>query len=379
MSIFFLVLIIIAPFVSVPLIFFGAIYEGKKHPIIYSILLSVPFALLAYNYIPDVSKDLYRYYVEMKYIYEGMDLTGYFGVMFGNTKILFNTIQFIFTKIGNYNLLPVTITFIGYSISFYMILDYMKICNCKRKYVALMLILFICVFYHINFISGLAQYFAISMSFLAFYLEYVKKKKGKIYKILYILPCLIHITMVMALFFRIIMSFKFEKIKNIYLIILIIYLIIPNVFLIFVNDDYLLGEKIKTYMVNGDRLLSSTYEIAMAVLFFIIFIFFIKTKKKVLDITSDKFIDLGYIFMLFNLFSIRYEDIFLRFFNYSFLYMILYLAIYLEKVETKNKKYIVSFILLICIIFGSVNINNFKAMEFKKDFLIRNMFYIMEK
>ena len=161
--------------------------------------------------------------------------------------------------------------------------------------------------------------------------------------------------------------------------ILIIYLIIPNVFLIFVNDNYLLAEKIKTYMVNGDRLLSSTYEIAMAVLFFIIFTFFIKTKKKVLDITSDKFIDLGYIFMLFNLFSIRYEDIFLRFFNYSFLYMILYLAIYLEKVETKNKKYIVSFILLICIIFGSVNINNFKAMEFKKDFLIRNMFYIMEK
>lgn len=379
MSVFCLILIILVPFISIPFILFGAIYEGKRHPILYSILLSIPFALLAYNYVPDISKDLYRYYVEMKYIYEGMDLAGYLGVMFGNTKVLFNTIQFIFTKIGNYNLLPLAITLIGYSITFYIILDYLKICNCKRKYVALILFVFICVFYHINFISGLAQYLAISISFLAFYLEYVKNKKGIGYKLLYILPCVIHITMVMALFFRILMSFKFEKINKVYLVILIIYLIIPNIFLIFFSGNYLLTEKIKTYMVNGDRLLSSTYEIAMAALFLIIFIFFTTTKKKVIDITSDKFIELGYIFMLFNLFSIRYEDIFLRFFNYSFLYIILYLGIYLEKIETKNKKFIISFILLICVIFGSVNINNFKSMEFKKDYLVRNAFYILKK
>ena len=67
-----------------------------------------------------------------------------------------------------------------------------------------------------------------------------------------------------------------------------------------------------------------------------------------------------------------------KYLSMTFLYMILYLVIYLEKVETKNKKYIISFILLICIIFGSVNVNNFKAMEFKKDYLIRNMFYILK-
>ena len=191
MLIFIILFCIICPFLAIPFVIFG-VAKDKKHSVIYSLLLALPLSLIAYNIIPDVSKDLYRYYVEMNYTYKYMSVFEYINVIFSNTKILFNTIQFIITKIGNYNLLPFFITLIGYSISFYIIFDYSNLKKIKFRYTLIILISFVCIFYHINFISGLAQYLAISISFLAFYQEYIKGKNKLIYKLLYILPSLIH-------------------------------------------------------------------------------------------------------------------------------------------------------------------------------------------
>ena len=165
MSIITIMLFIVMPFLAVPIIFMGMIVD-RKHNWIYGLLLAILLALIAYNFSPSETQDLYRYYVEMKTYYSNISFENYMQEMFSNTKILFKVLQLIIAQTQNYQLLPFTMTLVGYFISFYVILDFSNKYKINPIIAIFMILVFILTFYHINFISGLAQYLAISIGFL---------------------------------------------------------------------------------------------------------------------------------------------------------------------------------------------------------------------
>ena len=73
MSIVISLMFIIAPFLCIPLIILGLIRD-RKHSIIYIVLLSLLMALIAYNFNPETTQDLYRYNYIMDREYSTLNL-----------------------------------------------------------------------------------------------------------------------------------------------------------------------------------------------------------------------------------------------------------------------------------------------------------------
>lgn len=378
MSIITIMLFIVMPFLAVPIIFMGMIVD-RKHNWIYGLLLAILLALIAYNFSPSETQDLYRYYVEMKTYYSNISFENYMQEMFSNTKILFKVLQLIIAQTQNYQLLPFTMTLVGYFISFYVILDFSNKYKINPIIAIFMILVFILTFYHINFISGLAQYLAISIGFLGFYLEYIKDKNKCIYKVLYILPVFIHASMIIIPLIRVLLKFDFKKTKKVYIISLIIYAFLPNIIYQLLNvlpGMETLAQKISIYTIQKKQILYTTYDtITLILLLFYTFIFY-KSRKEIREYISTKYIDFVEIILLLNLFSIFYKDIFSRVFNITLLCMCIYLLMYFKKVKTE-KIVIVIVLCLFSVGLGSVNVNNILANDFNNIFsnITENIFY----
>ena len=130
MSIVISLMFIIAPFLCIPLIILGLIRD-RKHSIIYIILLSLLMALIAYNFNPKPTQDLYRYNYIMSREYAPLDLGQYLQIMFNNNKFLFAFLRYIISQVGNLRILPFICVLIGYFIVIYTIFDYARIKNIK--------------------------------------------------------------------------------------------------------------------------------------------------------------------------------------------------------------------------------------------------------
>lgn len=370
------------PFISIPLLIAGIIFD-KKHNLIYGILLALFLAIIAYNFNPKEEHDLYRYYFDMQNYYANINFMQFvISNMFSNTKFLFVILQFIITKIGNYRLLPFIITFIGYAITFYIILDYSKLKAIKARVKIMVLLIFICVFYHINFISGLAQYLSIIIGFLAFYLEFIKEKKKWFYKILYILPMFIHLSMIIIPLIRIFIQFDFKRSKKYFFIFLIVYDLMPNVIYGILNLIPImsaLASKINSYMLQSDSIFTVKYEIGTLLLLIFYMYIYYSERKKIIDELPEKYMNFIEIILLFNLCSIPYRAIFTRVLNISILSMTVFLLIYFEKIKSKNTLFILIGLLLFSIVFGSVNLNNILGNDYNgifQNFLHSIIYYL---
>lgn len=359
----------LVPFITVPVILLTLIFDNK-HNLIYSILLGLIFAIIAYNFIPDENYDLYRYYLEMEYYYSHISFTKFLShYSFGN-KYLLILLQYIFAQNGNYRLLPFVITLIGYSLSFYIILDYSKIKNYSGISKVFTLLFFTLTFYHINFISGLAQYLSIIIGFFGFYLEYIKNNKKWIYKIFYILPLFFHISMIIIPLIRLVLHFDFNKIKKVYIIILSMYLILPTIFYKIISLFSILSifsQKISSYVINGNSLITSYDFFTLFVVIIFIFIFF-NYKKIISESLPSKFLDFSELILFLNLFSLLYRDIFSRIFNISILCMSIIILTLLNKKIGKEKIIITILLSVVSLVLGNTSYNTFKNQNFNNIF-----------
>lgn len=361
------IIFICVPFISIPLLILGIIFD-KKYNWTYGILLALLLAIIAYNFNPTQEHDLYRYYFEMQNYYTNINFEQFINSnMFSNTKFLFVLLQFIIAKLGNYRILPFIITFFGYAITFYVILDYSKVKDINTKTTVIMLLIFICIFYHINFISGLAQYLAIIIGFLAFYLEFIKVKKKWFYKLLYILPMFIHLSMIIIPAIRIFIQFDFKKTKKILFVVLAIYVLLPNVLyevIKLVPMMSMVAQKINSYMLNTDSIFIMKYEVAtLFLLIFYLYIYY-SGRNKIKEEVPEKYINFTEMILLFNICSAPYRAIFTRILNISILAMTIFLMIYFEKVKSKNALIIFIGLVLFSVALGSVNLNNIIANDY---------------
>lgn len=383
MSIVISLMFIIAPFLSIPLIILGLIRD-RKHSKVYIVLLALLIAIISYSFNPKSTQDLYKYNYIMDREYSFLNFGQYLQIMFDNNKFLFEFLKYIISQIGNYRLLPFICVFIGFLIVFYTIFDYSKIKNISVYKSLFIMLTFVCILNFLDFTSGLAQILAIIITMFAFYLEYIKGKKKWYYKLLYVLPGFIHASMFIAIILRILLNFDLKKYIKFAIPILIFYGMAGN-FIAFIISPLefipIIGtliSKAGMYLVERPACWDSTYGIALMLLNIFYFAIFLITSKQ--NKEKEKFDELILLIILFNISSIQYYDICLRFSTFAMILM----NIYLLKVLSYNiKKYnyiIFGVMLAFSIAFGSVNYNSIASGDFNNIWnnLYQNLFYFFK-
>lgn len=302
-------LFLIYPILTIPLIVIGSIRD-KKHRIIYMIMLAFDIALISLQLDPSkYGLDLNVYFSTMD-IMKQMRIETFLQIYITQKEFLTNLLFYIYASIGNYNLWIFTVTFLCYGILFYIIADYAKIKGISnREYIIIMLI---CILFYNNLfaITGLRNSVAMMIFLLAVYLEYFKEKKNISWRILYIIPCFIHMSMIIGIILRLSMIFYKNKTKKYVIFMLIIYATSPSIILY--TASKLNGTAIfsdlyakTTHYVNGigAGLIDNIYNLLKLIGFINLFIILEKTYKN--QKCNQK--NITELICLFTFFSFNYE------------------------------------------------------------------------
>lgn len=301
-------LFLIYPILTVPLILTGSIVD-KKNRIIYMTLLAFDIGLISMQLDPS------------KY---GLDLNVYFSIMdimkqikwetfiqtyISQKEFLTNILYYIFASIGNYHLWTFTATFICYSIMFYIITDYSTIKEISSKQYWIMIALVILFYNNILALTGVRNNFAMMIYLLAVYKEFFREDKKILYKLLYIIPCFIHMSMALGIVLRIILIFYKKPNKKYIIALLMVYALSPTIVLSIaskLNGTAIfsdLYEKTVTYSDSGANILNNVYNLIKIIAFMNLFIIFekiyINQESKIRNITE--------LICLFTLFSSNYS------------------------------------------------------------------------
>lgn len=317
-------LFLIYPILTVPLILTGSIVD-KKNRIIYMTLLAFDIGLISMQLDPS------------KY---GLDLNVYFSIMdimkqikwetfiqtyISQKEFLTNILYYIFASIGNYHLWTFTATFICYSIMFYIITDYSTIKEISSKQYWIMIALVILFYNNILALTGVRNNFAMMIYLLAVYKEFFREDKNFLYKLLYIIPCFIHMSMALGIVLRIILIFYKKPNKKYIIALLIVYAVSPAIVLniasklngtAMFSDLY---DKTITYIENGANILNNTYNLIKMIAFIDLFIIFEKMYKN----TEDKVKNVTELICIFTLLSSNYDVIRDRWYDASIILLVL--------------------------------------------------------
>lgn len=301
-------LFLIYPILTVPLILTGSIVD-KKNRIIYMILLAFDIALISMKLDPSgYGLDLNVYFSTMD-IMKQIRWETFFQTYISQKEFLTNILYYIFASIGNYHLWTFIVTFICYLTIFYIITDYSKIKQISNKEYITMLLLLILFYNNLFAITGLRSSMALIVYIFALYEEYFKENKKLIYKILYIIPCFIHMSMALGFVLRIIMIFYKKPHKKYIIALLMVYALSPAVVLTIaskLNGMAIFSDlyaKTNSYSGSGANILNNTYNLVKIIAFMNLFVIFekiyINQESKIRNVTE--------LIFLFTLFSSNYS------------------------------------------------------------------------
>ena len=158
-------------------------------------------------------------------------------------------------------------------------------------------------------ITGLRNSLAMMIFLLAVYVEYFKEKKNILWKILYIIPCFIHMSMAIGVVLRLCMIFYKNKNKKYIIFALIIYATSPSIILYIVskfNGSAIFSDLYAktTHYVNGTGvgLFDNMYDLIKLVSFINLFIIFEKMYKG----KKSRQRDITELICIFNFLSFNY-------------------------------------------------------------------------
>ncbi|MBP5674788.1 EpsG family protein [Candidatus Saccharibacteria bacterium] len=199
MTIFYIFLVILL--VAMPLLgLFASIpfYLRAKKPvqkITFSILLGVLVGFFAYHLVPEPNFDIVRHQAITERYMAVDTIDGFFDL---STRIDLEIIpqfySFLISKTGNLDLLQFFVVTAGFSMLFYILIDYKNKKELELKHFIPIFVVALFAQSLIYYFSGLYNYFAMSLFAFAFYLDYIKNRKVAPY-ILYVLLIFIHNSM----------------------------------------------------------------------------------------------------------------------------------------------------------------------------------------
>lgn len=371
-----ILLFIISPLMSLPIIILGIICD-KKYRIIYLFLLAFSIGIFSYYFKPNRGMDLYRYFLIMD-SYKNVNIQTLLRQLFVNINFepIFQILFYMIGKTQNYYLLSFICTVFSYFTVFYMINDYSKKIELKGIYTFFITIFFILTFNYIYFASGLRFLTATIVFCLAVYLEYVKGKKGLIYKLLYILPFMMHKSLFVAILFRLLMSLDFSKMKKIYILVAFIIFVSPNVLILFskiftyIPAFSIIYDKALLYIKTKNIFTADSITMVYFIVTVFLIAIFIYNNKYFKEATNKKFNDVFKMLTIFTLSILSYTLLFQRFSTIIRILGLLSFMDYLKCGKNKNNKTV---ILIMALIIMALSIKGQRATLSNVSF--GNLFY----
>lgn len=371
MLILAIILFLIVPIMSIPVLLIAFIKDSKYRKI-YGFLLAISLAIISFKIdIKELNVDLKVYYGQMSLL-KFINFDEMFKILVSQKEPITNLMFFCIAKIGVYPIWQFITTFINYFIIFFILSDYAKIKNVGNKTFAVALIFIIILMNNIYLLSGIRNTFALTIYLCILYNEYIKQKKGIMYKILYVVPVLIHMSMVIGIIIRILMSINIKRFRNLIIIGFIIYAVSPNMI---VQISSLIGglpvfsdlvTKMQVYLFDS-RVLNFNSLLHIALLLYFIFVYYVlikKRKRENLEITNlYKALE---IILIFNICSFNYWDIFLRWSDISIILFALFLMDNTKIIKIKgNPNILIVFVIFIAFLY--IQYTNLKGLNISKN------------
>ena len=336
-TIFFLVV----PIMSIPILIIAFIKDSKYRKI-YGFLLAISLGIVSFEI--DVKKlnlDLRVYYGQMEML-KFMNFSKVLDILILEKEPITNLMFFIIAKIGVYPLWQFITTFINYFIIFFILSDYAKIKKIGNKTFAIILIFTVALMNNIFLLTGIRNTCALMIYLYLLYSEYIKQKKGIIYKILYIVPVLIHMSMIICIIIRILINIKIKKYRIFVIIGFIIYASSPSLILqlsgllgkISIFSDLI--DKLQVYLFNSMTFNFNSIAHLFLLIYFMFYYYRISKKRKQEQIKITNLCNALELVLIFNICSFSYWDIFLRWSDISIILFSLFLMDNVKMIKMKK-------------------------------------------
>lgn len=344
------ILFFLFPFLSLPIIlvlFF--VDKNFKHKRIYVIFLAILASLLLYYFTPDPSKDLFRYYIIMGKL-SAFSISEFWMYLTSRVEPVSNIYLYIFSKIGNFNLIMIATTLISYMLIFHVLFDHQKKVKLSNQDFNIILVFMFSVFYLVDDITGIRFCLARIVFFLALYLDMYKNNKKLYVKFLYLLSLLIHSSCVIFIVLRIFLKFIKNRFNIKTFLFLTVLSISPQVIIkmasVASKISFLstLSVKAEEYLnLNAGFYPMFILQIIVMLFLFIVLIFLKKNCK------SSNTIYINYVLLVLSigLLFVRCTSISTRFIRAAIIFSLPILMDYLKTLKSKNK--LVVYIILLVI------------------------------
>ena len=318
----------------------------------YILLFCISVGMISFYIEPIQKLDLYRYFNQMDLLGQ-LDFTEFILKYIFKPELLSNLVFFFISKTGHYGLLSMIATIVSYYFIIKCVLDYGNKRNMKliEKIVILILILSVMIYTH--FATRIRNNVAIVICVYAFYREYVQGKSNFLTKILYILPCFIHTSMLFAVIIRLILFLK-EKYLRIVVLIIMLILVVGTSYITTVGDilsnfsmfsSY--DDKITDYIINRGEYEPTNVKVKLLFVIFMLFNIIYVMKKYDYKKENPNYVKLVLTADLIILSVVQYNDIFLRFFYLVFFVNIKLFIDTIKILKGKDEKLIYYIILLL--------------------------------
>jgi len=387
-----IIIFLISPIISTPLIILSLIIDNKNYKI-YILGISFNLAFIGYYYDPIVSNDLYRHFLTM----DVLKNKSFLEALFYDPLIMKNFWFYIISKINLYNLLPFTAILIPYYLVMKDMIEFGRNQIRNNLITVSLTLLIISWIGLIGAVSGIRFIFSIFMFFHGLYREYILKKNNLKTKFYYIIPLFIHYSIVVLFVLKFIVN-VLDRIKNKSKFILLFLLsfwgvileknlsLIESSVLPYLNSDYFIevNEKIIFYMdyFHTGSYYIANYYMKLFFAFILIILCFISFKKNNIG-TYNKFYLFG---ILSSVFIIGGHNIFIivtRYGSFLLLMMPFFMILFFKY---NNIGYIKTFYFIFYIVFLLLGVY-YSYIPFKKgdfditllDFLVNNILNLLFK
>lgn len=318
----------------------------------YILMFSIALGMVAFYIEPIRELDLYRYFNQMD-LMKQLDFFEFISEYIFKPELLSNLIFFFVAKMEDYGLLAMLSTIISYYLVTKCVLDYSNKKNMKliEKLVVLVLLLSVMTFTH--FATRIRNNVAIVICAYAFYREYVEGKNNLLTKVLYVLPCFIHTSMLFGVIIRLILFLRGKYLRVVLIIIILILFLGINYitvigevlsnFAMFSNYD----TKISAYIINNAEYEPTNVKVKFAFMLFMLFNIIYMIKKYNYKKENKNYVKIVLTIDLIMISLVQYNDIFLRFF---YLALFINIKLFIDTIKTlkgKDEKFVYYIILLL--------------------------------
>lgn len=256
----------------------------KRRLFFYSIILSI----MAYNFVPYETADLYRIY-EYVDAFQKYSFSSFLKIQVSKSNLgVSGILYWLIGQTGIPQLLPSVVTFVCYSCIFYIIYKTAEKNQISGKNVAIALLFYMSIGTYMFVISGIRCMLGISLLSFCFYRESVERKFNILHIPLYLIAALIHAFSAVLIAVRFIVSIFDTKTTPIRKIIYFIFLGV-GIVLVFRNfGDYIseIMEKADSYLSGS--LYSYVWEYVIAILTCMVIIYVFSKRKNIKEESNLK-------------------------------------------------------------------------------------------